>query len=260
MSAPPPNQEAVKGPGILFVRSRIAPANKDILSPSTLLHWYDKIHIPDVVSTSGIKSAFRFIDTAIDGADAEKVAPKTNTKPYLAMYPMQDLAFTNGDEFRGISVKSDVFPGGGAVYDFVELEVWKGGIVGKTEKKHGAAKPKFILSVGIRPGTDVTEEKIEDFFDKQITALATNQDYIRSLRFKLLFARTNAQSRAFKGLPPATNAVEEDATKEPSTWLAVHEFAEMPAKDVVDGGCEWEKEVLVWRLDAVHGEGKFFDE
>jgi hypothetical protein len=53
MSAP------VQGPGILYVRSRIASSAKDVLDEKTFLKWYDEEHITEVVDTSGIKSGFR---------------------------------------------------------------------------------------------------------------------------------------------------------------------------------------------------------
>jgi hypothetical protein len=103
---------------------------------------------------------------------------------------------------------------------------------------------------------------------QQISALEDSPNYIRTLRFKLLYARTNAQSRALKGLPTT-----DEPHPEPSTWLAMHEFAEAPNEDYVNvlndgvnsaakeaGWGETEIETFVWRLDRVHGEGKLFDD
>ena len=90
---------------------------------------------------------------------------------------------------------------------------------------------------------------------------------MRTLRFKLLYARTNAQSRALKGLPTT-----DEPHPEPSTWMAMHEFAGVPDETFVkalndgvskaaeeDGWGETEIETLVWKLDRVHGDGKFFE-
>jgi hypothetical protein len=96
--------------------------------------------------------------------------------------------------------------------------------------------------------------------------------YIRTLQFKLVYARTNAQSRALKGL-----ATTDEPCPEPSTWLAIHEFAALPrdtildslhisAEKILNGTGDvgvWERtvsEMHVWRLESVHGKGKFFDE
>jgi hypothetical protein len=103
---------------------------------------------------------------------------------------------------------------------------------------------------------------------QQISALEDSPNYIRTLRFKLLYARTNAQSRALKGLPTT-----DEPHPEPSTWLAMHEFADAPNEDYVKvlndgvnraaeeaGWGETVIETFVWRLDRVHGEGKLFDD
>ena len=58
---PPDTTDLIKGPGILFVRSRIAQSAKDILDEQTFLKWYDEEHVPEVVATSGIKSGFRYV-------------------------------------------------------------------------------------------------------------------------------------------------------------------------------------------------------
>lgn len=109
----------IQGPGILFVQSRISPAFKDILDESTFLTWYDEDHIAEVISTSGIKTGFRYIDV-------DKTSPcgdSANPKPFLTFYPMPKLEFTLGEEFRTIRVKSDILPGSGIIYDLADLDV-----------------------------------------------------------------------------------------------------------------------------------------
>jgi len=91
--------------------------------------------------------------------------------------------------------------------------------------------------------------------------------FLRSTRFKLLYHRTNAQSRALKGLPP-TDA---DLTaKEPPTYLAIHEFeVERPDGEALKktAETEWAKKILggaktmevgMWGLKGRFGDGKFF--
>lgn len=107
---------------------------------------------------------------------------------------------------------------------------------------------------------------------KQTAVISKTPHYIRTLHFKLLYARTNAQSRALKGLPTT-----DEPRPEPSTWLAIHEFAQLPEDTVLESvhssvetilnGSEtreeWgrsESEVHVWKLDSVQGEGMFFDD
>ena len=77
-----------QNPGILFVNSKIT--KPDELSPEDYTKWYEKVHIPDIFKTSGIKEASRW----------ETVDPKSE-RPYLALYPLEDLNFLETDEFKG---------------------------------------------------------------------------------------------------------------------------------------------------------------
>lgn len=101
----------MSGPGMLYVMARIS--RKDIMDEPTYMNWYDNDHIAEIIETSGINSAFRFIRE-----DKEEAS-----FPYLAVYPMDDIAFTQGDEFRKIKVHSKLLPGSGLVYDLADNEV-----------------------------------------------------------------------------------------------------------------------------------------
>lgn len=48
---------------------------------------------------------------------------------------MPDLAFTQGEGFRNIRVKSDILPEPGIIYDLADIDVGYLGLVGKTEAK-----------------------------------------------------------------------------------------------------------------------------
>jgi hypothetical protein len=101
----------IRGRGILYVNSKIE--RPDILDEEKYMNWYDNDHIAEIIQTSGIKSAWRFKDIEFGSVD----------KPYLAMYPLDDLAFTQGDEFRKIRVHSDLLPNGGPIYDLANVDV-----------------------------------------------------------------------------------------------------------------------------------------
>lgn len=111
---------AIKGPGILYVNSKIA--RPDILDDETYMKWYSDDHIAEIMETSAIHSALRF-------KDSDPVA----SKPYLVMYPMEDIAFTQGEEFKNIKVHSDMLPGGGPVYDLADIDVRYYGLIQKYE-------------------------------------------------------------------------------------------------------------------------------
>lgn len=117
----------VKGPGMLWVTGAIAKSPTNPLTEETFLRWYDDDHIPEIIATSGIKNAFRCLHV-------DKTSPLGTPecpRPYLAFYPMPEMAFTQGDEFKRIRVKSDILPGTGIVYDMADLDVGYYGFEGK---------------------------------------------------------------------------------------------------------------------------------
>lgn len=125
----------IDGPGLLHVRSRISnPALKE----AVFTKWYDEEHIPERVSTSGIKSGFRYIDINKTPGDGGK-GDERNPKPFFAFYPMADLRFTQGEEFKGISVTGKEIPGSGVVYDFAEFDVCYLGKRGVSVRKGGSS-------------------------------------------------------------------------------------------------------------------------
>jgi len=127
----------IKGPGLLWVTSRISPSARNILDEQTFLKWYDEDHIAEIIEREGIKDAFRYINV-------EKGSPSV-IKPFLAFYPMPDLAFTQGPEFKKIRVKSDILPASGIVYDLADIDVSYFGLVGKT----GGKAKKGILACNV---------------------------------------------------------------------------------------------------------------
>jgi hypothetical protein len=172
---------AIQGPGILFVRSRISPSAYDILSELTFLAWYDNEHIPEVVSTSGIDSAFRYVDIK----KTSSTGNAHNPKPFLACYPMDDLAFTLGDEFKKIGVQSSALPGSGVIYDLADMDVSYLGIVGEMPKRREETKgePKYVVTSGIRPEKDLAVEELSAFFQKvRIIQRRASGSFLKQIR------------------------------------------------------------------------------
>lgn len=156
MATPNPK---IKGPGLLYVTSRIA--SPDILDEKTYFKWYDEDHIDEIVHTSGMPSAFRYRDIDLEEKERKK------EKVYLAFYPMQDLAFTQGEEFRKIRVKSDLLPGSGIIYDLADLDVRYLGLVDKTErKKEGVAE--CVVVFGVEPGKGMGDDVVEKWFKDEV--------------------------------------------------------------------------------------------
>lgn len=94
---------AAGGPGLLYVNSKITDPEK--LSASLFTQWYEDVHIPDIFETSGIKSAYRYFTTSSSsGANGTTSVER----PYLALYPLKEVAFLQTDEFKAIPVHSDL--------------------------------------------------------------------------------------------------------------------------------------------------------
>ena len=77
----------LKAPGLFLVNSKIT--RPDILNEESFIKWYSDDHIPEILGTSGVKSALRF-----------KNADPKAYRPYLVLYPMDDIGFTQSDEFK----------------------------------------------------------------------------------------------------------------------------------------------------------------
>jgi hypothetical protein len=103
------------------------------------------------METSGISDAYRYIDNNKDAA-----------KPYLAFYPMPDLAFTQGAEFKKIRVKSDLLPGTQICYDLADIDVRYYGLTDKIGSREGVASTLFVTA--IEPGTASSDAVVEKWF------------------------------------------------------------------------------------------------
>jgi hypothetical protein len=224
--------------------------------------------LADIVATSEVESGFRYIDV-------HKTSPcgdSSNPKPYLAFYPMENLAFALGDDFRKISSQSEKLPESGIVYDLVDMDVSYLGLKGKTKRASGVedGPAKFLLTCGIRLSQMPLENAMTLFFAEQTSLLEQTHGYIRTLTFHLLYAQTNDQSRTSKDI----STTPDDANPEPPTWLAIHEFEEQPNESLMEyvkwgvkelgtglrqAGRELDSEVYIWSLAKAHGEGKLFD-
>jgi hypothetical protein len=109
MSYPDYDIAHVSGPGLLYVNSKIKDST---LTPELFTKWYEEVHIPDIFKTGGITTAFRYISTR--GNEVER--------PYLALYPLKDVAFLQTKNFRSIPVHSEVLPGKTLIFEFADFD------------------------------------------------------------------------------------------------------------------------------------------
>lgn len=151
MAAPP-----MQGKGIIHVISKIS--RTDILDLETFMKWYTEIHIPEIVNTSGIRSARRFVN----------VDP-TVDKPYLVLYPMDDIGFSQGEEFSKISVQSDVLPEPGIIYDLADVDVRYDNLIhiyDPTKKGKGASKMMVTFAAKLKEGE--SEDELDRWYREEV--------------------------------------------------------------------------------------------
>ncbi|OCL10839.1 hypothetical protein AOQ84DRAFT_230282 [Glonium stellatum] len=240
----------IEGPRMLWVTSRIS--RNDLMDEKTFLKWYNDDYIAEIMETDGIKNALRYIN-----ADAKA------HMPYLAFYPMPDLSFTQGADFKKIRVHSDLLPGTGLCYDLADIDVRYIGLIEKLEY-NGVKIAQCLVLSAIELGDGTSEEGVHKWFKEQTEIISKAQGHMRTTRYKLLHARTNAQSRALKGLPTA-----DEPAPEPPTWMAIHEFSQElsnkiqeilrtdSSKNIVLNVKQIEAHIF--KFAKVHGGGKFFE-
>lgn len=106
-----------RGPGLLYVNSQIDSAK---ISPEVFTKWYEDEHISDILRTSGMNSAYRYYTTSTEEAKEEE----PNSRPYLALYPLEDISFLETEEFKSIPVHSDLVPTEGrCIFDVADFDV-----------------------------------------------------------------------------------------------------------------------------------------
>lgn len=100
---------------------------------------------------------------------------------------------------------------------------------------------------------------------QHLAAVARYPGWLRATRYKLLYARSNAQSRALKGGEAAA-----EEPPQPPKWLALHEFSDecVDMQTLVTyGSSEWTTKVVggcevmrnpIMKIAKVHGEGTLF--
>lgn len=109
MSFPEYDIAAVTGPGLLYVNSKITDPS---LSPELYKKWYEEIHIRDIFERKGIASAFRYYSTSPDSVE----------RPYLALYPLEDVSFLTSAAFKSIPVNSELLPKQKPIFEFADFD------------------------------------------------------------------------------------------------------------------------------------------
>ncbi|KAI9744332.1 MAG: hypothetical protein M1818_002484 [Claussenomyces sp. TS43310] len=191
--------------GLIFVRSRIY--NADKLSPELFAKWYDEVHVRDILSTGGIKTAIRWESTD-DAAEC----------PYLTLYAMEDLQFLRDARVKAIPVHNEILPGPTHyIWDFVVFDARVYAHVQTYEPEGTKPGPGDLLmyyAVTPAPGT---EDDYDAFYRQEhCKELAKCTGYRRTRRYKLQYKVPQPPAEQ-STLPPIGSA-------DPPIYLVLHEF------------------------------------
>jgi len=133
--------------GVFLVNSGITA--KDTLDLETFTRWYEDIHIPDLLTTSGIHTAYRFQAAAA----SPKPSAVLTARPFLALYPLENTAWAADDnsEMWKVPIVHDMLPNESKnVFELAEFQMGlyvKLGSVGGG----GCTPAKNVVVVSIDP-------------------------------------------------------------------------------------------------------------
>jgi hypothetical protein len=99
----------LSGPGLITSYSNIT--KSEILSDSLFNTWYNTVHIPDVLATGAVASAYRF-----------RQADPKSPKPYMAVYLVPDLAAIECEAFKSIPMSHPLLPDGANIHTLAHFD------------------------------------------------------------------------------------------------------------------------------------------
>ncbi|KAL2811258.1 hypothetical protein BJX63DRAFT_433549 [Aspergillus granulosus] len=177
------------GPGLLYVGSRTKPSTD--ISNETYNKWYDDIHVPDVLETSGVQTAVRYIAAPGKSDDLNW--------PFLAVYPISNLHYLTTEEFANIPSTDRLLPGPShSCLDCAEFDQRHYATVGKFQVGESSSKPspKLLVVHFDYPTTlcDADPKKVQDWYFQQQTKDVNQQVQL----YKLIMAhrfKDNASTR-----------------------------------------------------------------
>ncbi|KAL5118709.1 hypothetical protein ACEQ8H_003386 [Pleosporales sp. CAS-2024a] len=247
-------------PGILWVSSRII--NPDKLSASKFCEWYEDMHIQQVLSASGLRSAIQWTAvSAQPSGDALSAAA-----PWLTVYEMDEIEMQESGAFKAAALdldgpsrpRAELVEG---IFKHARFDTRVYALVSEfvgpradLEKKRKKRKPDdeeeeeekeekpaltkekatFLISGALEPPPDAVDDLDAWYRDEHLHVMARVPGYLRTRRFQLV------SGTSLVGL--------ERSTPEMPRFLSLHEFAgegALPWKELLESvETEWAKKVL----------------
>jgi len=192
MASPSPT-----GPGIIVVRFKLRDSSD--ISQDLLEKWYDEVHIPDVLTTGGVKSAWRW-----------KAADPEYGNQNMVLYKLPDLAFMQDPKFQSIPITSDLLPSGEPMTKHTEFEIRTYSLVQLYQLEvQPEDATSTIISACMEPAPDGEADLDAWYREEHNQQMSMEPGWKRTTRFKLV-----SQLLDFEPISGA-----------PST-LTIHEFGE----------------------------------
>lgn len=137
-------------PALLYILTTITSPS---LTPTTYNTWYDTVHTPELLSIpGGPNAAYRYKSTN----------PESQKWHFLALYPLNDIAFTRDPAIRErVSSHHPVLPEGKSIWELIVLEGRDYVTVSGSDGKVLQGGKKWAVTVEVDGG----EEGVEELFD-----------------------------------------------------------------------------------------------
>lgn len=190
--------------GVFLVNSGITA--KDTLDLETFTRWYEDIHIPDLLKTSGAHTAYRFKSAA----ESPKLDAVVSTRPFLALYLIENTLWVADDnsEMWKVSLVHDMLPNESK--NIFELAEFQMGLYEKLGSAggEGIAPAKSVVVVSIDPEDAASRaaSDLEGLLRDSITVDGGNAPAaVRSTLFKWIYAPPDIPTPA--GMVPGTSLI-----------------------------------------------------
>ncbi|RDI79248.1 hypothetical protein Vi05172_g10704 [Venturia inaequalis] len=151
-----------------------------VLSDDQFNTWYNTVHIPDVLSTGAVTTAYRF-----------RQADPESSKPYMAIYFVPDLAAIESKAFKNISMTHSSLPDGASIHDLAHFDTRIYSFTQEyvnEEQEPGLPFPNLLLAA-MEPGRSPEMAADLDAWYRQehLEQMSKEPGWRRSRRYNLLF-------------------------------------------------------------------------